>query len=68
MTHQNSPVALRQDASFMHLQDATEQATHAEMQLQEWSRAREDAHRRSFPLNDNLRSLLFFVQSDVNEH
>ena len=50
------------------LQDPTEQATYAEQQFREWNRQREDAHMRSFPLNDNLRSLLFLVQSDLNEH
>ena len=52
----------------MRLQDATEQATYAERHFREWNPAREDAHRGSFLLNDNLLSLLFLVQSDLNEH
>ena len=54
--------------TFARLQDPTEQATYAEQQFREWNRRREDAQMRSFPLNDNLRSLLFLVQSDLNEH
>ena len=60
--------ALRQDATFMRLQDATEQATYAERQFREWNCAREDAHRRSCPLDDNLLSLLFLVQSQLNDN
>ena len=41
--------ALKQDATFNRAQDAAEQATCAERQFREWNRAREDAHRHSFP-------------------
>ena len=54
--------ALRQDARPP---DPTEQETYAESQFREWNSARETAHRRSFPLNDNLLSLLLHVHSDL---
>ena len=60
--------ALRQDPTFQRLQDPTEQGTYAEAQLRKWYRQREDAHKWAFSLNDHLLSLLFLVQSDLNEH
>ena len=59
--------ALGRDPTFASLREPAEQAAYAATHSPQWNQERTDAHRKSFPLNDNLLSLLFLVQSDLNE-
>ena len=56
--------ALRQDPTFTQLRDQAEQEEYAQRFFPRWIQDRSDAHKRSFPLNDNRLALLFLVQSD----
>ena len=58
---------LGQDTTFASLSEQADQEACATAQFPRWNQERMDAHRRPFPLNDSLLSLLFLAQSDLNE-
>ena len=65
---ENNPdfaAALGQDANFNSLRP--KQAVYASNAFGLWNQEKEDRHRRSFPFKDNLLSILFLVQSNLNE-
>ena len=60
--------ALGRDPTFAQLREPADQAVYAATHFPQQNQERMEVHRRSYPLNDNLLSLLFLVQSDLNEN